>query len=154
MAVFNIIRADRENFRNFVVKVGQKFLIERNEDFHSEVSEWVNGIFGLLKNGNFYFSTSSGFPPFFAMIVDKEVHFETADGVTVSADFYEVLRNTIIFLYEQAKDESNFDRENAFFYSKAKTLLDGFRFRYKDKYRELVTHLMQERLMREEVVVL
>ena len=143
-----------ESFRNFSVMVGDQYLIDRNEDFYSELTEWVDGIIGIMKNGNFYFSTNNGFAPFFATLIEKEVLFETATGSEVSADFYSVLKDTITFLYEQAKDENYSERESMYFYNQAKSLLDAFRFRYKDRYKDFVTDLMQKQLIREEVVVL
>ncbi len=138
---FKIERKDQKNFRNFEVKIGKKILIDRNDDFYAELTEWVDGLLSLMKNGQSYFSTSSGFTPFYGVLSDGKVEFERVDGTRFAADFYEVVSGTITFLFEQAGDDSSFQRDADFFEKKANMLLAGFRFRFKENFKPFIEHL-------------
>ena len=147
---FSIKRSDAESFRNFSVKIGDSFLIDRNDDFYSELSEWVDGILVLMGRGKSYFSSTSGFIPFFAEIAADDVEFEKIDGAVVSTNFGELVRGTIIFLFEQARDESFSERDGEFFEKKGNLLLSGYRFRYKTQYRDFVSYLNGKKLLVED----
>ena len=146
---FVIKRQDKQDFRNFIVKIGDKFLIDRNEDFYAELNEWVDGVLTLMKTGRCYFSTSTGFSPFFGSLDNDSVEFETIDGHQFSADFMEVVSSTIIFMYEQSKDIHLFDSDAERFREKADQLLSGFRFRFKKIYKGFVDYLYKRGLSRE-----
>lgn len=150
---FNIKRADSQDFRNFVVEVGDKLLIDRNEDFYSELTEWVEGVLSLMSKGTAYFSAPSGFTPFFGALDAEDVHFETVDGEFFTTSFLDVVSHTIVFLYEQAKDESSFQRDSQFFEKKANALMAGFRFRFKNEYKGLTEYLRSRKLMESEVSI-
>lgn len=150
---FNIKRLDQMNFRNFLVQIGEKLLIDRNDDFYSELTEWVDGLLTLMKMRKSYFSAASGFTPFFATLDGNEVEFETVEGIKFHADFYEVICDTIIFLFEQSQDKSYFERDVEFFQQQANSLLAGFRFRFKGKYEGFLDHLRGRELMEEELSI-
>lgn len=131
---FCIQRNDDGNFRNFIVIVQGRLLIGRNEDFLCELGEWADGVLSLMRNGSSYFSPQVGFAPFVGTISKDMVEFETMDNEKVRVNFFAVIRDTIVFLFEQAKEEIYHNRDNEFFEMKAMALLAGFRFRFKDRY--------------------
>ena len=151
---FNIKRVDRQNFRNFVVQVGDEYLIDRNEDFYSELSEWVDGVLTLMKNGSAYFSAPRGFTPFFGNLEGNNVEFERMDGLKVNTDFFLIVRDTIIFLCQQSKEEKFFERDSVFFERRVEALLAGFRFRFKEEYKRFLEYLKSKELLSEDHYIL
>ena len=144
-----IKRNDEQSFRNFIVKIDEKFLIERNENFHSELSEWIDGVSDLMKKGSSYFSADVGFTPFTGTLVEEKVNFETVNGSRFCADFFEIVSNTIVFLYEQSFDDSFTEKDIVFFKQQADSMLAGMRFRFKTKHPAFLSYLKGRELVGE-----